>query len=246
MKSIITARSVTKFFTKKTEPVLNKLNLDIKEGEFTIIMGSSGSGKSTLLYLLSGLDSSNNGEIIFNGKNISLMNEKERAIARRNSMGFVFQNFNMISHLTILENIAITGALCFKTKKKAIEESKKILDKMGLLELANRTPEEVSGGELQRASIARALINSPEIIFADEPTGNLNSQNSIMILDELENLSDQGHTILMVTHELKSACRGDKVIFIKDGVVKDSFVLKDIPRDKREDSLYSWLVGLGW
>ena len=243
---LLVAKDIVKKYSSKMEPVLNNLNLGIKEGEFTAIMGSSGSGKSTLLYLLSGLDSVTGGDVIFKESNISELNETQRAVMRRDSMGFIFQDFNMVSHLSILENLIICAALYYKNKKDSITASKSVLKKLGILELSDRLPSEISGGELQRTSIARALVNKPNILFADEPTGNLNSLNSIMILDELNKLSEQGHTILMVTHELKAACRADRVIYIQDGTVKNNFSLGEIKSEDREDILYKWLNEMGW
>ena len=232
----------------KPVPVIRDVSLEIHQGDFTILMGSSGSGKSTLLYLLSGLESVSSGQVWFEGEEISSYDEKKLSLLRRSGMGFVFQSFNLVPDLTMLENILAAGCLTASSKKDIEARAVQLLTGMGLGELNGRLPAQVSGGEQQRAATARALINSPGILFADEPTGALNSTSGTAVLDQFSALAEQDQTIFMVTHDLKAACRGNRVLFLKDGAINGEFKfdLADQSYDQREEALFGWLSARGW
>jgi len=228
--------------------VIRGVSLGVSKGEFTVLMGGSGSGKSTLLYLLSGLETHDQGNIEFDGHDIGKMDESRLSLLRREGMGYVFQAFNLVPDLTLLENVLIAGYLGSRSKAEMEEQAVSLLARLGLAELKNRLPSQVSGGEQQRASIARALINAPTVLFADEPTGALNSAAGKTVLDNFASLAEQGQTLFMVTHELRAACYGDRVIYMMDGQVQGEFRF-DIPRDEfvqREKQLFSWLTEQGW
>jgi len=227
--------------------VINGINVEIYKGDFTIIMGSSGSGKSTLLYLLSGLEPPTSGEIWMQQEAIHNIDERNMTRLRREVIGFVFQDFNLVPNLTFLENILIPAYLVKNDRKALRDKASRLMDKMGILSLSGRLPSEVSGGEQQRCSMARAVINDPQIIMADEPTGNLNSNSSKAVLDILSDLYKQEQSIIMVTHDIKSACRGNRVIFIRDGQVEDDLRFdKAEPVAEKEVALLQWLAGKNW
>ena len=231
----------------KSPAVLKDLNISIQKGEFAIIMGNSGSGKSTLLYLLSGLDKSTAGEIWVDESPLHQLSEKKLAFLRRNTIGFVFQENNLVTNLTILENMLVAGYLINKSRNEVKAYANELLEELGVLHIAHRYPGQVSGGELQRAAIARALINKPAILMADEPTGSLNSGAGEMVLDCLSKLHQQGQTIVMVTHDLKSACRGSRVLFLKDGCIdEENYYSIDKKEADTEANLFGWLKSMGW
>jgi len=210
--------------------------------------GSSGSGKSTLLYLLSGLESISSGQVWFDGDEISLYSEKNLSLLRRSGMGFVFQAFNLVPNLTLLENVLAAGYLTVSAKKDIEARAVQLLEGMGLGKLTGRLPAQVSGGEQQRAATARALINSPRILFADEPTGALNSASGTAVLDQFSTLSEHDQTIFMVTHDLKAACRGNRVLFLRDGMLHGEFKFDVSLKgyEQREEVLFHWLSARGW
>jgi len=228
--------------------VIRGVNLEVQAGDFTVLMGSSGSGKSTLLYLMSGLESITTGEAWFDNQMISSMKEKDLSLLRRTGMGFVFQAFNMIPNLTVMENILVAGYLGNPNKKAVEDKAKVLLDNFGLAHLADRLPARISGGEQQRASTARALINSPRILFADEPTGALNSAAGKKVLDYFTRLAADGQTIFMVTHDLKGACRGNRVLYMNDGQISGEYKFDDdkLSFSRREEVLFAWLTKQGW
>lgn len=203
----------------KEVPILKNIDFKINKNETVAIMGSSGSGKSTFLHVLGALDRSDQGKVLFKGRDLSVLSDHEVSIFRR-SLGFIFQAFHLLPHLTALENVQwpliIDGQRSSKTKPLALD----LLDSVGLRDRANHLPSQLSGGEMQRVAIARALINSPEMILADEPTGNLDSKNGDLILDLLfKSLKDRGCSLLMVTHDINSAQKCDRSVFLKDGVL---------------------------
>jgi len=201
-------------------PVLRNISLKITRGEFVSIMGPSGSGKSTLLYILSGLDMPTKGRVLLNGRNISGMDDAKKSIMRRRNIGFVFQFYNLIPNLNVEENIMLPVLLDGKDMKEHRRKLNDILTVVGLSERRKHTPRELSGGQQQRVAIARALINNPDIIFADEPTGNLDSKSGTEILVLLREINrEQGKTILMVTHSEDAAQYGNRMIYVRDGVV---------------------------
>lgn len=230
--------------------VLRNISLTLYKGDFTVVMGASGSGKSTLLYTLSGMDRATSGEIDYEGKRLDKMNENALAMLRRGSMGFVFQQMHLVQNLTLLENITVAGCLVRGAKAKDVEKrAHGLLELAGIPELAGRLPSQVSGGQQQRAAVARALINRPTLLFADEPTGALNSKAGHEILDLLSELNAEGQSILMVTHDVKAALRANRLLYITDGQIAQEMPL---PRyggenlEAREKQVLSWLNSMGW
>lgn len=248
-ETIIVAKDLRKsYHTGKTEvPVINGINLTLHKGDFTVIMGSSGSGKSTLLYLLSGLEVPTSGEIWLEDKPVHTMDEKMMTLIRRKYIGFVFQDFNLVPNLTFLENVLIPAYLVKNDRKALNDKARDLMSKMDIIELIDRLPSEVSGGQQQRCSMARAIINNPRVVMADEPTGNLNSSSSEAVLNILTELNENKQSIVMVTHEVKSACRANRIIFLKDGQIEDELVFeKTSDLDEKETQLLKWLAGKDW
>ena len=223
--------------------VLNNISFEIKAGEFVAIMGASGSGKSTLLYSISGMDSISEGRVLFDATDISKMSEKKLSEFRLGQMGFVFQNSQMLKNLSILDNIILPGLVAKKESANNIRKyALELMKKMEIEGIENRDIKEVSGGQLQRASICRAMINHPRILFLDEPTGALNSDASNQVLEILEELNKEGMTIMTVTHDSKVAARAKKVIYIKDGQIADC---KEFQSDEnRIVDLEQWLSNI--
>ena len=202
-------------------PVLRDISLKISRGEFVSIMGPSGSGKSTLLYILSGLDMPTQGRVLLNGRDISGLDDAKKSMMRRRNIGFVFQFYNLIPNLNVEENIMLPVLLDGKDRKEYRHKLNDILTVVGLSDRRRHTPRELSGGQQQRVAIARALMNDPDIIFADEPTGNLDSKSGMEILALLREINrERGKTILMVTHSRDAAQYGNRVIYVRDGVVE--------------------------
>ncbi len=230
--------------------VLDHIDVDILEGDFTVIMGASGAGKSTLLYALSGMDSITGGEVLYKGKAISGLSEKEMAKLRATEFGFVFQQTNLVSNLTLLENVAVAGYVGkVRAPAEVIGRANALLEKMGTGGAKHRLPAQASGGEAQRAALARAVINDPGLIFADEPTGALNRSGSDEVLDLLTDLNTKGQSILMVTHDVRSALRGSRILYLEDGKVLDELALSPFDPagvQDRETKLNAWLSGLRW
>lgn len=207
----------TYFNDKVRIEVLKQVDLTIEKGEFVFITGPSGSGKTTLLNCISGLEKVTAGMINFDGKNLARIDEKEMAKLRRHKIGFVFQKFNLLPNLTVYENILIAALIAQKENKNRVDE---LLKKFNLYEFRKMFPNQLSGGMQQRVAIIRALINDPDIIFADEPTGNLDSKSSIEVLETLKNLNQEfGKTIIMVTHSLDQIKYGTRHIQIIDGKI---------------------------
>jgi len=196
---------------------LRKIDFQIKKGEFVAIMGSSGSGKSTLMHLAGCLDAPTKGKVILGGKNVSQLSESEMARIRNQEIGFVFQSFNLVPRTSALDNVAMPLFYAGMPAVKRISLAKKALKQVGLEERSEHTPNQLSGGEQQRVAIARALVNKPKIIFADEPTGNLDTKTGLEIMEILKKLNQDGHTIVMVTHEEEIAEFAKRIVQIKDG-----------------------------
>jgi putative ABC transport system ATP-binding protein len=222
MNTMIEVKNVYKSFqlADTTVEVLKNINLEVEKGEFISIMGPSGSGKSTLLYLMGGLDKVTRGSICIKGVEMQNLNDETESQMRRNDIGFVFQAYNLIDNLTLEENILLPALLEGKKKKDVMEKAEELMNTVGILQRRNHTPKELSGGEQQRTAIARALINDPAILFADEPIGNLDSKSGKEVLELLRTINrDKGITILMVTHSEESTRYGKRIIRLKDGEI---------------------------
>ena len=213
---MIKVKNISKSY--KDAIVLNNVSLEINKGDFTAVMGPSGSGKSTLLYSISSMDNPDEGEVVFEGIDVYKLSESELSKFRLNKMGFVFQNSQMLKNLSIFDNIILPGMVA---KRESIEvvraRATELMSKMGIEDIKDRDIREVSGGQLQRAAICRAMINSPEILFMDEPTGALNSEAASQVMEILKKLNQEGISIMLVTHDAKMASMAKKVIYIKDG-----------------------------
>jgi len=196
---------------------LQDIDLEIKTGEFIILLGPSGSGKSTLLNIISCLDSPTKGHVYLDGEDVSLLSEDQLADVRGKKVGFIFQQFNLLHHLSALENVTLPAVFQKISSEERIKRAENLLDSVGLKERKNHTPPELSGGEKQRVAIARSLINNPEIIVADEPTGEVDSKTGNRIMKIFTDLHNQGKTIIIVTHDLSLVEYATKVIKIKDG-----------------------------
>lgn len=226
--------------------MLKDINFSVKKGEFLVVMGPSGSGKSTLLYSISGMDNIDSGEVYLLGQNITSLNEKDLSSIRLNKMGFIFQNPVMLKNLNILDNIVLPAFKSHKESKESIYDRANELMEMTFIEsLKERSINKVSGGELQRASICRAMINQPEILFGDEPTGALNSKTSKEIINILKNINEKGSTIILVTHDPNVAIASDRVVFMKDGEICSNLEIKDLPEEKRTLLVHEEMMSLG-
>ncbi|WP_339271828.1 ABC transporter ATP-binding protein [Paenibacillus sp. FSL K6-1330] len=230
--------------------VLKNLDISIMEGDFTVIMGSSGSGKSTLLYALSGMDKPSLGEIHFEGHNLTSLSNDKLAIFRRNHCGFIFQQIYLLDHMTVLDNILASGLLVNKNRQAVTAKSKQLLESVQLNEESwAKFPSQLSGGEAQRAGIVRALINSPRIVFADEPTGALNSASSNSVLDVMTEANRKGQSFVMVTHDLKTALRGNRILYLRDGMICGDLDLGDYTPGSsldRQERLNFFLAEMEW
>ncbi|MEG1008588.1 MAG: ATP-binding cassette domain-containing protein [Clostridia bacterium] len=220
--SILKIINLNKYYKQTKDNVLHVLkniNLEFRKGELVSIIGESGSGKSTLMNLIGGLDTDYDGEILVNNKDLKLYSENKIDEYRKDKVGFIFQSFNLIPHLSVLDNVVIGCTLTNMSKSKRNEKGIKLLDELGLKNQYNKKPNQLSGGQKQRVAIARALINDPEIIIADEPTGSLDSETSKQILDIITNISKQGKLVIMVTHSNMVASLSSRIIKIKDGII---------------------------
>lgn len=222
MKKIITAENIVKSFGEGNEKqqVLDQVSVTIHEGEFVSIMGLSGSGKSTLMYAMSGMDSIDSGTVTFEDKNLAALKENELADIRRTKMGFIFQQPTLLKNLNILDNIILPATVSDRKNIKALtERAKMLMKKTGIEELEGRGITQVSGGQLQRVGICRALMSNPPIIFGDEPTGALNSKSAEEIMEIFAKINQEGTAIMLVTHDVKVAAQTERVMFMKDGKI---------------------------
>ena len=229
--------------------VLKNIDLTLHKGDFTVIMGASGAGKSTLLYALSGMDTPTLGTITFGEKIISDLNSDGLAVFRRDHCGFVFQQIYLIDNMSVMDNVLAAGLLVNKEKKTLLQRVRELFAAVGISEdTQKKFPTQISGGEAQRVGIVRALVNSPEILFADEPTGALNSKTGLDVLDTLTQCNERGQSIVMVTHDMRSARRGNRILYLKDGVILGECNLgRYVHGDgKRHEELSAFLAEMGW
>ena len=250
--TVLSAKKLCKSFAHNGGQIhiLSHIDFDLYEGDFTVIMGASGSGKSTLLYALSGMDRATAGEVIYNGNDIVKMKENDLAKLRYTDFGFIFQQMHLVSNLTLFENVAVPGYL---NKSKPVAEvrkrTEKLLEQMSVSHIKSHLPTQVSGGEQQRCAIARAVINSPRVLFADEPTGALNRKNTTDVLDLLTELNRDGQSVLMVTHDMRAALRADRILYIADGKIIGELTLPTYSQSderSRETQVNAWLTSLEW
>ncbi|MCM1058373.1 MAG: ABC transporter ATP-binding protein [Firmicutes bacterium] len=229
--------------------VLKNIDLELYQGDFTVIMGASGAGKSTLLYALSGMDTPTLGRIIFGDRVISDLTADGLAVFRREHCGFVFQQVYLIDGMSVMDNVLAAGLLVCKDKKALIKRANELFQAVDIPpETRKKFPTQLSGGEAQRVGIVRALINSPEILFADEPTGALNSKTGLDVLDTLTRFNEGGQSVVMVTHDMRSARRGSRILYLKDGaILGDCRLGKYVRGDQaRHKKLSAFLEEMGW
>lgn len=244
---------------KRQNNVLKNINFEIEKGEMVAVMGPSGSGKSTLLYSISGMDRPTAGEVCLCGRKITDLNEKELADIRLNDMGFIFQQMHMLKNLSIIDNILLPAYQSKKNGRTRQENDgycRTLMHKLGISDIAENDITEVSGGQLQRACICRSLINNPDILFADEPTGALNRSASDDVMHELIKLNCEGTTIMLITHDLKVAAKCSRILYIVDGNIKGEYNLGNFKDDtvnnpekqakERERKLNNWLNEMLW
>jgi len=229
--------------------VIQDMNLTLYEGDFTVIMGASGAGKSTLMYVLSTMDKATEGKILYKGVNIASYSEDDMALFRRKNCGFVFQQMYLLEKMSLIDNVVSAGILTNNNKNQVKEATKELLKKVNIDEkLWNKYPSQISGGEAQRVGIVRALINTPTVVFADEPTGALNSSNSNIILDVFTKINEEGQSVIMVTHDKKTALRANRILYLKDGKIFGECNLGNYHKDdqNREKQLNDFLIEMEW
>ena len=256
MNTVIETKGLCKTYivNKHQNNVLKNIDLSIKEGEMVAVMGPSGSGKSTLLYCMSGMDRATSGEVSFGGRNISELGEKELARVRLDEMGFIFQQMYMMKNLSVLDNIifpAVRSKKNTETRRQTEERGRALMHRLGIDDVCGNDINEVSGGQLQRACICRSMINSPKMLFADEPTGALNRASSDEVMKELLSLNDDGTTVMCVTHDPKVAAKCSRVLYLMDGHIAGEKALGHYDGTEqslrsRERELNNWLIEQGW
>lgn len=255
MTNILEVKDLCKTYivNKRQNNVLRNVSFSVAPGEMVAVMGPSGSGKSTLLYTVSGMDAMTAGDVLFDGKSIAGLSQKELASLRLDHMGFVFQQMYMLKNLSLLDNILLPSRQSKKIKesrREKTERGKELMRRQGIIEVADNGIDEVSGGQLQRACLCRSLINQPKVIFADEPTGALNRAASDEVMDMLGAANREGTTVMLVTHDTKVAARCTRVMYIVDGNIKGEYNL-DVydgvsPLRDRERAINNWLMEMGW
>jgi len=232
--------------------VLSDIDLTIESGEFVSVMGPSGSGKSTLLYNISGMDRAKSGRVLFNGQDITVLSEEELSKVRLTGMGFVFQHIHLLKNLSIFDNVVLSAYLAREDSRDVIDQrAEALMEQVGIAHLADNDITQASGGQLQRVGICRALINNPDILFGDEPTGALNSKAASEIMDLLAEINKSGTTIMLVTHDVRVAAMTERVLFMLDGqIVSEKYLGRPsqngADRKEREESLSGWLTELGF
>lgn len=229
--------------------VLSSIDLKLYKGDFTVIMGASGAGKSTLLYALSGMDTPSLGTVWFGDEDLTALSTDRMAVFRRRHCGFVFQQIELLDSMSVLDNILCAGLLVSNDRRAIAQRAEQLIEETALpKEILTKFPSQISGGEAQRVGIVRGLINSPEILFADEPTGALNSQTGLDVLNMLTHFNERGQTIVMVTHDMRSARRGNRILYLRDGSIMGELDLgKYVHADRRRhDRLLAFLSEMGW
>lgn len=250
-QTVISAKHLKKSFGEKEniQTIYSDLNIDIYKGDFTVIMGSSGAGKSTLMYSLSGMDTPDDGEIHFDGTDITQLDSDKLAVFRRKQCGFVFQQIYLIDKMSLMDNVITAGVLTTRNKEDIKNRAKQLFSLVNIPEMVwKKTPSQISGGEAQRAGIVRAVINQPNVLFADEPTGALNSANGMAVLDVFTSLHEKGQSIVMVTHDKKSALRGNRILYLKDGEIFGECSLGKFDPDnaERTEIFEKFISEMGW
>ena len=252
MNKVLQVKDLCKTYIikKNSNNVLRNINFELGEGEFVTVMGPSGSGKSTLLYTVSGMDEMTSGKVNFNGRDISSLNKKEMSKLRLTEMGFIFQQMYMMKKLCVFDNIVLPAYQSGMSRSEANKRAESLMRRLDIIETAEHEVNEVSGGQLQRACLCRALINEPKVIFADEPTGALNSKAAADVMRELVAANRDGTSIMMVTHSIKIAAMSDKVLYLMDGDIQGEIELGKLTDETelsgRERRLSSWLMERGW
>lgn len=251
-KPILSAKGLCKSFAHNGGQIhiLSHMDFELYEGDFTVIMGASGSGKSTLLYALSGMDRATAGQVIYDGEDLVTMSEKKLAALRHTDFGFIFQQMHLVSNLTLLENVTVPGYLNPSIAPANVRSyAKELLVKMGISDIQTHLPSQVSGGEQQRCAIARAVINHPKLLFADEPTGALNRKNTTEVLNLLTDLNEEGQSICMVTHDMRAALRATRLLYIEDGKMIGELTLppyNPYEEKSRDVQVNAWLSSMEW
>lgn len=248
MKKLLRIENLTK------GQILHQINFDMEQGEMLAVMGPSGSGKSTLLYNVAGMDQPDSGQVWLGDTEVTKLSEDEKARLRLHRMGFVFQQMNMMANLNLLDNILLPAVQASKGRgRKAKEEltlrAQALMEKLGIAGLEKRSITQVSGGQLQRACICRSMMNEPEILFADEPTGALNKSAAAEVMEELIRLNREGTAILMVTHDSRTASICDRILYLLDGRIAAKLPLGRLAageEKQREEKVARWLMGMGW
>ena len=255
MESILKVKDLCKTYivNKRQNNVLRNVSFEVGKGEMLAVMGPSGSGKSTLLYTVSGMDTPTSGEVDFCGSDIAKMNAGELSKLRLDRMGFIFQQMYMLKNLTVFDNIVLPAFQSKKnadSKKEKIRKGEALMKKLGIIEIADNDIEEASGGQLQRACICRSLINNPQMVFADEPTGALNRSASEEVMEQFVQINREGTTIMLVTHDIRVAAKCSRVMYLVDGTLRGECRLGKCEKAEgtreRERTLTSWLTELGW
>lgn len=258
MTAVLKVKDLCKTYivNRQQNNVLKNVSFTLHEGDFVSIMGPSGSGKSTLLYTVSGMDRVTAGEVEFDGVKLSALSEKQAAEIRLHKMGFIFQQMHMLKNLSIYDNIILSGFQALQRKGRTRKRSDvnayavDLMNRLGIIETATHDITEVSGGQLQRACICRALINHPRMLFADEPTGALNSQAAKEVMRELTRINQEGTALMIVTHDVKVAAQSGKVLYMVDGNIQGEIILGSYTGEndlrERERTLNRWLMERGW
>ena len=250
-KILLQTESLSKSFSNggMLQHVLKNIDLELYQGDFTVIMGASGAGKSTLLYALSGMDTPTLGKITFGDTVISEFNQDELAVFRRKHCGCVFQQIYLLDGMSIMDNVLSAGLLVNRDKKALLAKARELFAAVDISQdTQKKFPTQISGGEAQRVGIVRALINSPEILFADEPTGALNSKTGLDVLNTLTSFNEQGQSVVMVTHDMRSARRGNRILYLKDGTSLGECNLGRYRHGdtERHEKLSAFLEKMGW